>query len=113
MNRLLVVGVTWGETPQHPPLVEGVFGLFGDWIRLSPGMWLLYSGHPERAIADRVRQVLSPTDYVIALETNPRGLWGSQPYWVWAWIEQRLTGNPPGSFAVPPPPPPQGSLPSK
>lgn len=109
MNRLYIVTIDWttaGAKP-YPPLVEGIIGAHGDWLRLREGFWFAYTPDTAQQLVDHLMAAL-PGETVFVAPMDGTGWWGFGPQWVWAWINARKDGIAvPGS--IPPPitlPPP-------
>lgn len=107
-SKFYSVSVSWMKTRQHPPLVEGVLGLYGDWARFTADTWIIYTDRSIQEVVAHLTRTLTPEDFIISVEMAQNGVWGFAPQWLWNWIQQRASGAPPGSFpplgnTLPPP----------
>lgn len=106
MNSFYMVAVQWNDTTVHPPLVDGVLGLYGEWMRFNPATWIVFSSKSSREISDHVARVLAPNDHVLVSKIDLSDYWGQAPTWIWVWIQERVQRTIP-SFPPPAPPPPR------
>lgn len=102
MYKLYSVTVNWTTgQPPYMPLVEGILGAHGDWLRLANGSWIAYSGDDAKALGAHVIAAL-PNETVLVVKLDADDIWGFAPNWVWSWVLERRPGVlPPGSFGPP------------
>jgi hypothetical protein len=90
MRKFYAVSVRWVQTPVHPPLIEGVLGIYGDWLRYNSDTWMLSSVSEAKAISDHIVRVLTPDDSVIVMNFSPADSWGSAPKFMWEWFSDQM-----------------------
>lgn len=102
MAKFFVVVVRWVETPIHPPLVDGILGIHGDWLRFTSDTWFVFSNENAKQVSDHIQSALRPNDSVMAFEVVTPMSWGFAPPWVWEWFSARTHVNAaPGSVEQP------------
>ena len=105
MPNFYVLTVSWQSSRVYPPLVEGVLGMYSDWIRLTDSSWIAYSDHSAQDIGKHVQGALNGQHFFL-VRADVDQLWGLAPAWVWTWLYQRQGGAKPGTL-----PPPQNPVP--
>jgi hypothetical protein len=101
VSRVYAVSVTWIVTQPHPPLIDGVLGLIGEWVRFNASTWLLRTDLNVWGVQEEIRKRL-PGDFFLVMPVNPNDVGGYATHWIWHWM-----GNPayPATPAIPPPRP--------
>lgn len=109
MSSFFIVSVRWVETPIYPPLIDGILGLHGDWLRFTFDTWFVFSNENAKQISDHIQKALKPNDSVMVMQMYPPNSWGVAPPWVWDWFSIRTKpgaqpgGVPQPSYYLPPP----------
>lgn len=85
MNTYFIT-VRWEGTPAHPPLIDAVLGLAGDWVRFTADSWILKSIQSTHEVQELLRKHLTATDSFLVLSINPPLSGGLAPMWLWNWM---------------------------
>lgn len=87
--RLQLVTISWISSAPNSALGDVIASNVGEWIRLSPFSWLIWTNKPSTQVANAFKEFLKPEDIVIAVYVDPRQAAGSAPQWVWNWINAK------------------------
>lgn len=101
-KRLYMISIRWVLTPAHPPLIDAILGLYGDWVRYSIDTWFLWSDRKPSELRVQIMANMSQDDSVFIVPFEVTQAEGWIPHWIWNWFYERVTGSP-----LPGYPPPQ------
>jgi|TARA_R100000365_G_C2719116_1_gene52158 hypothetical protein len=74
----------------HPPLIDGILGTAGDWVRYNAQTWFLWTEWEVGPLSGLLRKHLMDEDSFIVFPFDPLNANGWSPNWVWAWFQARM-----------------------
>jgi hypothetical protein len=84
----LIIG--WVETPLNLTLGDAVAGSLGDWVRLTPMTWVIWTERTTAEVGQAFKDKLKSGDIVIAMYLDAREAAGVAPQWLWNWINAKI-----------------------
>jgi hypothetical protein len=89
IRHLQLVTISWVASAPNTAMGDAIASNNGEWIRVSPFSWLIWTTNPSVQVANSFKEFLKPEDIVIAMYVDPRQAAGSAPQWVWDWINAK------------------------
>ena len=97
MTRLVSV-VFWSNRLVGPTMsaelkrVEPNFSELGDWIRVSPSQWFLWTDASRETLLAKLRALrVDPlNDQLIVTAVQPESAQGTAPQWIWDWLNDKM-----------------------
>jgi len=90
MHKLYIVLVRWIDVPVDPPVVDGILGGYGDWVRFNAFTWFLWTDTPPGEINTALVSKLGQASSIVIASLETRAAVGWAPPWIWNWLNDRM-----------------------
>ena len=92
MLRLIYIGVR--SEAQNPNITafELTLSRLGDWARLNPYNWYVWTDRSAQDVFEELRIHLYPNDSIMVAPIVPDEVRGRVPTWLVNWVEEKGTG---------------------
>lgn len=104
-HRLLLITNSYVHRMIDPDDVEAELNRLGDWIRVNPLTWFLWTNRPTAEVGFTMRGVIHAGDSCVVVHVRPEAADGWAHGWMFDWLNRRM-GEELAQSTVPPPPPP-------
>jgi hypothetical protein len=85
-----MVSIGWVTTIINPALGDSIAGSVGDWIRLTPMTWIIWTENSTMEVAQAFKSKLKAQDIVVVMYLDAKGAAGIAPQWVWNWLNSKI-----------------------
>jgi hypothetical protein len=71
--------------------IDSVMSQFGDWIRVSPTQWFVWTDR-QKALGEALSAArINPTDQFVMVAVQAEAAGGHAPSWIWDWLNDKMT----------------------